>query len=170
MGGAGTKSSGPIVERFDYLYKKEREYRDLIYFTDIKKGDIYINLIHYDKNLKNEENMNYFKYFSYKVKGNYCSFDDFDMLKLFISKINQIPFPPSYILMTSGKEADKILNEFNNINYINCFIIFCSEMEKNIQLKSNYKKLGLITNDFSEIIRFLRDKKHSKEDLDMDNH
>ena len=163
-------SKEPIMERFDELYKNEKEYRNLIYFTDIKKGDIYVNLIHYDKNIKNEENMNYYRYFSDKVIGSYCPFDDFDMLKLFISKLNQIPFPPSYVLMTSGEEADKILKEFNNIDYINCFIIFCVEKEKYIQLKSDYKKIILITNDFSDVICCLKDKKHSKEDLNMDNH
>jgi hypothetical protein len=46
------KESGPIRERFNQLYENKKKYRDLIYFTDIKKGDIYVNLIHYDKNLK----------------------------------------------------------------------------------------------------------------------
>jgi hypothetical protein len=161
---------GPIREKFDQLYENKEEYRDLIYFTDIKKGDICVNLIHYDKNLKNEENMNYYRYFSDKVIGSYCPFDDFDMLKLFISKIKQIPFTPSYILMTSGEKADEIYKEFNNNDCINCFLIFCFEKNRYIYLKSKYKKLELITDDFSDVIKFLRNKKHSKEDLNMDNH
>ena len=41
--------------------------------------------------------MEYYRYFSINIIGSYYAFDDFDMLKLFISKLNQIPFTPSYI-------------------------------------------------------------------------
>ena len=161
----------PIRARFEDLYiNKKESYTKLINFQDIKKGDLHVNLIHYDKNLKNKENMNYYRYFTYKIMGSYCPFDDFDILKLYISKLNQIPFPPTYILMTSGSEAEIILKEFNNNDYINDFIIFCHDKPKFKHLKTHYKKLKLIANYFPDIISFLKDKKHSNEDLKMDSH
>ena len=82
--------SGPIRERFEELYNK-KEFENIVNFSDVKKGDLYVNLIQYDKNMKNEKNMEYYRYFSIKIIGNYYPFDDFDMLKLFLSKLKQIP-------------------------------------------------------------------------------
>ena len=72
--------------------------------------------------------------------------------------------------MTSGNEAEIILKEFNNNDYINDFIIFCHDKRKYTYLKSHYKKLKLFASYFPDILNFLKDIKHSKEDLKMDNH
>ena len=141
----------PIINRFEDLYLKRKKFEELINFSDIKKGDIYVNLIHYDKNMKNNENFEYYRYFSVKIMGDYESFDDFNMLKFFISKTNQIPETPYYILMSSGSESVDVLNEFHNISFITDIIIFCYEVEKYIYLNEKYTKIKLITNNFSEI-------------------
>ena len=92
MGTGSSLSNGPIRDRFENNYSKRRDdnlynkYRKIINFSDTRKGDLNINLIHYDKNLKKEENFEYYRYFSIKVLGSYCSFDDYDMLKLFLSR------------------------------------------------------------------------------------
>ena len=162
---------GPIRERFENLYIKEREeFEQIINFSEIKKGDIYVNLIHYDKTMKNNENFEYYRYFSIKLIGDYSCFDDFKMLKLFLSKTKQIPEPPSYVLMTSGSESVEILNEFHVVPFITDIIIFCYEMEKYLYLKEKYTKIKLISNNFSEVRNFLLTKKFSERDLNMDNH
>jgi len=160
----------PIINRFEDLYLKRKKFEELINFSDIKKGDIYVNLIHYDKNMKNNENFEYYRYFSVKIMGDYESFDDFNMLKFFISKTNQIPETPYYILMSSGSESVDVLNEFHNISFITDIIIFCYEVEKYLYLKQKYTKIKLITSNFSEIRKFLLTKRFSDRDLSMDNH
>jgi hypothetical protein len=77
--------------------------------------------------MKNNENFEYYRYFSIKIMGDYCTFDDFNMLKLFISKTKQIPETPSYILMASGSNSVDILKEFHDIFFITDIIIFCYE-------------------------------------------
>ena len=161
------KCIGPIRERFE---NSSNEYKNIIDFSHVKKGDIYVNLIHYDKNLKNEENFEYYRYFSVNLIGCYCPFDDFDMLKLFLTKLRQIPFSPSYILMTSGSEAEKILKEFNDIEFIDDVIIFYLKIESYHQLKKSYNKIKVVTNEFDKIVKFLKTKHFPKNDLDMDNH
>ena len=79
--GCSAISPGLIRKRFEELNKK------FVNFSDVKKGDLYVNLIQYDENMKNEKNMEYYRYFSIKMIGNYYPFDDFDMLKLFLSKL-----------------------------------------------------------------------------------
>ena len=168
MGCAGGISNNEIIERFERLYKNEK-YKNIVNFADAKKGELYINLIHYDKNLKSEENTEYYRYFSINIVGSYYVFDDFNMLRLFISRLSQIPFSSSYILMTSGSESEKVLEEFSNFEFLIEFIIFSNKNEYDY-LKNKYNKIKLITNKFGKIRKFLKSKKFSEDDLNMDNH
>jgi hypothetical protein len=161
-------SNGEIRERFEQLYNNEK-FRNIINFSNVERGELYINLIHYDKNLKNEENTEYYRYFSINIVGSYYAFDDFGVLRSFISKINQIPFPCSYILMTSGSESQKVLEEFSKFDFLIEFIIFSIKDEYDY-LKNKNTKIKLITNRFGKIRNYLKSKKFSKDDLNMDNH
>ena len=67
---------GPIRERFEKLYSDE-EFKEIINFEEIKKGELYVNIIHYDKDIRKEENMKYYRYFSIDTIGGYYPFDDF---------------------------------------------------------------------------------------------
>ena len=162
----------PIVQQFEDLYNNEfnGRYQKIIDFSDIKKGDIFVNLIHYDKNLKKPENLEYFRYFSIKIQGCYYSFDNFKMLKLYLSRQVQIPYSVGFILIISGNESEKVLKEFHNLDILNEIIIFCYNINKYLYLKNIYNKIALITNDFGEIINTLRTKKLAKDDLKMENH
>ena len=176
MGCSGC-SNGEIRRRFEKMYSynefetlyDNKNFNDIINFADTRKGDLYINLIHYDTNIKNEENFEYYRYFSINIIGNYYAFDDFDMIKLFISKLQQIPFSSSYILMTSGKESEKVLEEFNKLDFLIEFIIFYKKGDYDF-LKKKYDKIKLITDNFSKVRKYLKEKKFSEEDLSMDNH
>jgi len=163
---------GPIRERFDepLEIKEILEFKEIVNFSDVKKGDIYVNLIHFDKNMKKNENFEYYRYFSIKLIGEYRPFENINMLKLFLSKTKQIPEPPSYILMISGSESIDILNEFHDFSFITDIIIFCFEINKYIHLKEKYTKIKLISNNIYEIRKFLLTKRFSKRDLNMDNH
>ena len=166
-----SKGIGQIRNKFERLYNLNKsEYKKIINFNDVEKGNIYIHLIHYDKNLKKNENFEYYRYFSIKLIGNYSPFDDLKMLKLYISKTNELTQPPHYILMISGMESDEILKEFHEFGFIDDIIIFCLEPNKYLYLKEIYSKVQLITNNFYNVIDFLKSKRHSDYDLNMDNH
>ena len=144
-----------FIERFEHLNnKKEKELNEIISFIDVKKGDLYVNLIYYDKNLKNNEKYEYYRYFTIKIIGDFRPFDDFYMVKLFISKTKEIYHPPCYILLTSEAEVIHILKEFHEVPFITDVIIFCNESDKYLYLKKNYKKIKLISNNFCEIRNF----------------
>ena len=169
MGTGSSLSNGPIRDRFENNYSKRRDENPLN-FSETRKGDLNINLIHYDKNLKKEENFEYYRYFSIKVLGSYFSFDDYDMLKLFLSRQLQIPFSPNYVLIISGTKSEKFLKEFHNYDFINYIIIFCFEKNNYLDLQKAYNKIRLISNNFKEIRDYLKNIRHAKDDLNMDNH
>ena len=99
--------------------------------------------------------MKYYRYFSVNVIGSYYTFDDYDMLKLLLSKIKEMPFPPCYILIMSETESEQILKEFNGLDFLQEFIIFYQN-EKDINfLKEKYNKITLVTNEFSKIIEYI---------------
>ena len=147
-----------------------RQYEGLINFDLIKKGDFNVNLIYYNRNLRSSKNMEYYRYFSINIIGSYYAIDDFDILKLLISKIREIPFTSSYILLMSEDESEKIIKEFNDLDFIMEFIIFYENKNNFLEIKEKYEKIKLITDDFTKIKEYLKTKNNSKEDLDMDNH
>ena len=173
---------GPIIKKFiidqkkkdteiKKLYKKNEEDIDkIVDFSDIQKSDIYVNLIHYDTNLRKEDNFEYYRYFSTNLVGCYFPFDNFQIFKLFISRVNNSSYKPSYILIIPGKSSNDILKEFHNVSFITDIIIFCFDKKKYENLKENYNKIKLVANDFYDIIDFLKSKNFSKDDLNMDNH
>ena len=152
------------------VYNKE-ELEKIIDFSDIEKQNLYVNIIHFDKNLKNKENIEYYRYLSVKTVGSYYPFNDFDMIKLFLSKLyNQIPYC-HYILITSGSESKQILEEFHKFHFLTDIIIFCFNKNKYLNLLNNqYKKLKLITDDFKELIKFIESIKFSEIDLNLNYH
>ena len=162
------KEAGSIRERFEKLYSDE-EFKEIINFKEIKKGELYVNIIHYDKDIRKEENIKYYRYFSIDTIGGYYPFDDFEMMKLFITKLNEMPYKCSYILIISGNEIEKILEEFHKYYFLVEFIIFNKQNEYD-NLIGKYNKIKLITNKFSEIRNYLKSKKFPEEDLNMDNH
>ena len=144
-------------ERFNDMHN-QFEFDKLLDFSKIKFANININLIHYDKNLKNKENMEYYRYFCVNIKGSYYPTDDFVILKLLLSKINNNSYIPNYILMISGSEAETKLKELINYNFIQEIVIFCRKDTKYTYLKDIYGKIKLITKKFDDVLNFLRSK------------
>ena len=91
--------------RFEELYSDEK-FKEIINFEEIKKGELYVNIIYYDKDIRKEENMKYYRYFSIDTIGGYYPFDDFEMIKLFITKLNEMSYKCSYIIIISGKKRN----------------------------------------------------------------
>jgi len=168
MGCGSFHSNSEIKSRFEKLYNDS--YKEIIDFNNVKIGEFNINLIHYDKNIRNTDKIKYYRYFSINIIGSYYAFDDFDMLKLLLSKMKKMPFNTCYIFMMSESESEQILKEFNDFNYILEFIIFYQTNKDYNYLKEKYKKIKLVTNEFSKITEYLKTKHYSEEDLDMDNH
>ena len=158
--------TGPIRTRLEDIYTDEK-FQKIINFSDVRKGELNANIIHYDKNIKNGNNMKYYRYLSIDTVGGYFPFDDFDMLKIFISKLSLIPFTSSYIFIISGTDIEKILVEFHKYDFLIEFIIF--KRNNNNYMNNKYNKIKLITSKFNKIRKYLKTKKFSKEDLDMDN-
>ena len=147
--------TGPIRTRLEDIYTDEK-FQKIINFSDVRKGELNVNIIHYDKNIKNGNNMKYYRYLSIDTVGGYFPFDDFDMLKIFISKLSLIPFTSSYIFIISGTDIEKILVEFHKYDFLIEFIMYIGNGNNNYAYEKNkYNKIKLITSKFNKIRKYL---------------
>ena len=135
----------------------------------------YLNLIHYDENMKNSENIDYYKRFKLNVVGGFHGIDNFEIFKQYMEAMKKNPNKIHYVLVTSGSASAKILSYCHDFEFINEIIIFCMYLEKytkmydkNTELGKKYYKLKLISSDFSKVEDYLSEKKFDKAEIDMD--
>jgi hypothetical protein len=72
--------------------------------------------------------------------------------------------------MISDNESEKIINDFHCYEFLSQIILFCLDKNKYIELKNRNGKIKFISDDFFEIVNYLKTQKQSKEELNMDNH
>ena len=95
----------------------------------IKRDELRINLIHFDKNMANEENYKYFNKFKVDVVGGFYAMDDVNIFKKFLDKISEKNIP--FLVVSSGSSGKEIIHICNQYNFIKEVIIFCMNYENN---------------------------------------
>ena len=140
-----------------------------------RKDLFYLNLIHYDENMKNSENIDYYKRFKLNVVGGFHGIDNFEIFKQYMEAMKKNPNKIHYVLVTSGSASAKILSYCHDFEFINEIIIFCMYLEKytkmydkNTELGKKYYKLKLISSTYSKVEDYLSEKKFDKAEIDMD--
>ena len=141
-----------------------------------RKDLFYLNLIHYDENLKNPENLNfYYKPTKLNVVGGYHGIDDFEIFKKYMEKIKNNPNKIHYILITSGSASEKIMKYCNDFEFIKEIIIFCLKCseykkvyDKNTEMGKKFYKLKLISSDYSQVEDYLSKIKFDDSEISDD--
>ena len=73
----------------------------------IKRDELYINLIHFDKSMTNPENYKYFNKFKVDIVGGFYAIDDLDILKNYLEKIKNKDIP--FIVISSGSSEKEVI-------------------------------------------------------------
>ena len=73
----------------------------------IKRNELNVNLIHFDLNMTNSENYEYFNNFKVDVVGGFYAIDDINIFKKFLQKISEKHIP--FLVVSSGSGAKEIL-------------------------------------------------------------
>ena len=89
----------------------------------IKRNELNVNLIHFDFNITNAENYEYFNNFKVDIVGGFYAIDDIKFFKNYLEKIEkkQIPF----IVLCSGSAGKDIIPICKKYSFIKEVIIFC---------------------------------------------
>ena len=66
----------------------------------IKRNELHVNLIHFDKNMTNSENYGYYNKFKVDVIGGFYALDDIEIFQQYLNSIKQQNIP--FIVITSG--------------------------------------------------------------------
>ena len=89
----------------------------------IKRNELYVNLIHFDSNITNSENYEYFNNFKVDVIGGFYAIDDINIFKNYLEKIKEKDIP--FIVLCSGSAGKDIIPICKKYSFIKEVIIFC---------------------------------------------
>ena len=73
----------------------------------IKRNELYVNLIHFDSNITNSENYEYFNNFKVDVEGGFYAIDDINIFRCYLGKIKEKNI--SFIVLCSGSSGKQII-------------------------------------------------------------
>ena len=88
----------------------------------LKRDELHVNLIHFDKNMRNSENYGYYSNFKVDVVGGFYAMDDINIFKIFLQKISEKHIP--FLIVCSGNSAKEIIPICKNINLLRRLLYF----------------------------------------------
>ena len=133
----------------------------------LKRDELYVNLIHFDLNMTNEENYYYFNKFKIDVVGGFHALDDLNILKKYLDKIKNQNIP--FILICSGSSGKQVIPLCIKYPFIKEIIIFCFNYEKNKHYIKEYKGyVKKVLTDINSVYEYIKtfynkSKKYKKE-------
>ena len=121
----------------------------------IKRDELNINLIHFDFNLTNAQNYEYFSNFKVDVVGGFYAMDDINIFKLFLQKISEKKIP--FLIVCSGSSAKEIIPICKEYDFIKEVIIFCMNYNYNKYYIDEYPGyVRKVTTSISELYDYLK--------------
>ena len=114
-----------------------------------------LNIIYYDTNLrdKGNENSNNCTFFQMNIQGTFYGCHNFDLFQLVCEEIKKRN--KQFILLCSGRAAEKIFKYCSDIEQIREYYIFCFNKNDYIPLMEKFKKLKGVYNLFDELLEKL---------------
>lgn len=127
----------------------------------IKRNELHVNLIHFDKNMTNSENYGYYNKFKVDVIGGFYALDDIEIFQQYLNSIKQQNIP--FIVITSGSSGKDVISLCKKYSFIKEVIIFCMNYEYNKHYLNEYpgyvnKVLTSISSVYDYIKSFGADK------------
>ena len=102
----------------------------------LKRNELYVNLIHFDLNITNNENYKYYNKFKVDVVGGFQAIDNLDLLQRYLEaiKIKKIPF----IVISSGSSGKDVIQICKKFSFVKEVIIFCRNYKHNEHYLKEY--------------------------------
>ena len=122
----------------------------------LKRNELYVNLIHFDQNITNPQNYEYYNKFKVDVVGGFFAIDDINILKLYLEKIKVKKIP--FIVITSGSSAEEVIPLCKKYSFIQEVIIFCGDPKKYKHYITDYKNyVKKVFNKFKDVCNYIKD-------------
>ena len=122
-------------------------------FKLIKRNELNVNLIHFDKNMTNAENYKYYNTFKVDVVGGFLAIDDLNFFKGYLEVIKEKKIP--FVVMSSGSSAQDVIPICLQYPFIKEVIIFCGNTSYHEHYKYDYPNyIKKVSNDFDDICNY----------------
>lgn len=92
----------------------------------LKREELYVNLIHFDLKMTNDENYKYFSKFKVDVVGGFLAIDDLEIFKKYLKAIENKNIP--FIVISSGTSGKDVIPICRQYSFVKEVIIFCLNM------------------------------------------
>ena len=126
----------------------EEENKDIGFdLSLLKRDELNVNLIHFDKNMKNPENFKYYNNFKVDVVGGFLAMDDLKMFQKYLEVIEKKNIP--FIVISSGSSGNDVIPICKNYSFVKEVIIFCGNYEYNKHYMKEYP--GYVKKVFTSI-------------------
>ena len=102
----------------------------------LKRNKLNVNLIHFDLNIRNSENFEYYNHFKVDVVGGFIAIDNLNLLKRYLEAIESKNIP--FIIISPGSSGKKIIQICKKFSFVKEVIIFCRTYEYNKHYLKEY--------------------------------
>ena len=144
-----------VKEAFIDNIKEEEDINISFDSSLLKRNELHVNLIHFDKNIKNQENYMYYNKFKVDVVGGYIALDNLDMLIHYLEAIKYKNIP--FIVLSSGYNGKDVIPICQKYPFIKEVIIYCGNYDKYKHFLTQYpgyvKKIFV---DISPIYNYIK--------------
>ena len=113
----------------------------------LKRDELHVNLIHFDKNMRNSENYGYYSNFKVDVVGGFQAMDDLEMFKRYLEVISKKNIP--FIVISSGSSGKDVIPICQQYSFIKEVIIFCGYYDAHKHFMDDYP--GFVKRVFTSI-------------------
>lgn len=139
----------------------------------LKREELYVNLIHFDLKMTNDENYKYFSKFKVDVVGGFLAIDDLEIFKKYLKAIENKNIP--FIVISSGTSGKDVIPICRQYSFVKEVIIFCAKYEHNkhyieeypgyvkkvlTNIKSVYKYIKTFENEYKDGTEKFKDSNH----------
>ena len=132
-----------------------------------ERKELYINLIHFDSNMRNNENYEYYNNFKVDVVGDFFAIDDIGIFIKYLEQLKELHSP--FIVISSGSSAKEIIPICKNYSFIKEVIIFCFNDSAHRHYLDEYPGyVKKIFTDIDSVYDYLESIKEYKSDIELD--
>ena len=119
------------------IEKDEKDLNENFFITnDLKRNELYVNLIHFDLKMTKKDNYKYFNDFEIDVVGGFYALDELSILLNYLEKMKNKDIP--FIVITSGSSGKDVIEICLKYQFIKEVIIFCKEYKYNEHYLEEY--------------------------------
>ena len=134
----------------------EEENKDIGFdLSLLKRTELNVNLIHFDKTMKNQENFKYYNNFKVDVVGGFLAMDDLEMFAKYLEIIEKKNIP--FIVISSGSSGQEVIDICKKYSFIKEIIIFCRNYKYNEHyIKENPGYVKKVFTSIKEVYEYIQ--------------